>query len=396
MLNLTLTKTQHNICSFYSSNLFERLVVYLLFSKLIASFYAEILLGQSLYSYPRASQWIFFFLLATDYIVTYKKVLLLNFSINLQSLFSLLLLVMIAHGIFVGFVNKNHIFEIFNDTVPLLMIAINILRMQSFGEPNNINLKRLLTISSWISLLQILTSVGSGWPLPFSFIYFSIFITAILTSERVSKYQVLIFLVYCVLALPDWNRTTLISVLIIIFSILIKSILSKPLKALFIAGVTIIVIGLLQTTIPDDSRLRARLNSNIDFSSRTGSVGERQAEWEAIKTTLKQKGIFYEWCGLGMGGTYTVKFTHKYNEDYGHAHYSWAWFTLRFGNLGLIYMTFLFYLLIYIAKDIMMADGLKILMALLAIFSIFYMFTYVNGVWLTSGLIFYFKRSEQH
>lgn len=48
---------------FYSKNLFERIIVYVFLSELIAKLYIEVALGQLLFYHPQAKQWIFYILL---------------------------------------------------------------------------------------------------------------------------------------------------------------------------------------------------------------------------------------------------------------------------------------------------------------------------------------------
>lgn len=59
---------------------------------------------------------------------------------------------------------------------------------------------------------------------------------------------------------------------------------------------------------------------------------------QAVQEKLDTLGTEAQWLGLGFGGVYEVQFTHVMLKDYGHAHYSWVWFNLRFGRIGYLYL----------------------------------------------------------
>ncbi|GJL86232.1 MAG: hypothetical protein DHS20C02_20070 [Micavibrio sp.] len=166
----------------------------------------------------------------------------------------------------------------------------------------------------------------------------------------------------------------------------------NPVKGGTILLVAAIVVVASVSFLPDDSKTYRRITSlsEIDLTERTGSIGERQAEWDAIQIKLAEKGKTIEWFGLGFGGVYNVQFTHQYLVDYGHAHYAWAWFNLRFGKSGYIYMVMLMAALLYnMVRGGFLSNRTGIFVSFLCLQGFIYCFTHVNSVFLLSGLHFF-------
>lgn len=111
------------------------------------------------------------------------------------------------------------------------------------------------------------------------------------------------------------------------------------------------------------------------------------ARLDEIQKKLNRKGEPDVWLGLGFGGLYEVARTHEFLKNYGHAHYSWAWFNLRFGRIGYIYLAIMVLALAYNGfYGIRSRMPVGLLVALLAFFSTLYFFTYVNAVFLICEL----------
>ena len=125
---------QNKLLEFFNTNLFERIIIYLFISILLSKLVFELILGQWHFAQSQNQQWIFFSLLAFDYLISFKKVINIRVTANPVSALALLFLIMVTQGLFVGIIHHNAPFKIFNDTVPLLIIALNILRMQSHYE----------------------------------------------------------------------------------------------------------------------------------------------------------------------------------------------------------------------------------------------------------------------
>ena len=336
----------------FQKNIFERLIIYILISLLVAKLYSEGILLRSVYYNPQIAQWIFYILLAIDYIVNFKKILLIKIEFNIMSVFAFLIFFMIFHGLVVGIYNQNPWFLVFNDIVPFLMIALNILRMQSSSENSEaIDFGFLLRFCGGISICSTLFSfllqkagIIHSATFKIETIYLCTFFAALFTHYSLRSVDIFYFLGVMLLAVTQMNRTTLAFIAIISLVLCLKSLLRQPVKGGIIVVVSIIAISAGFYALPEDSPTYLRIVGiqNIDFNKRTGSVGERQQEQDSVNLELSKKGRTDELLGLGMGGSYTIHLTHETIENYGHAHYSWVWFKMRFGEIGY------FYLIIYL------------------------------------------------
>lgn len=405
-MNLKVLRPQILITHFFEKNLFERIIVYIFCSHFLVKLIFEFILGEWSFVQSQNQQWIFYGFLGLDYLFSYRKILNIKITINPMSILAFVFLIMIFHGLLVGIVSKNPPFIILNDTVPILMIFLNILRMQSFeeiSEPINIRFLFLFCIvitfiSSGISFLAVLGGKPSDTAVIASPIYFPLlFAGFFLLNRPIPKIYVLMGIITLLLAIPEMNRTTLTFVLIVLAVYSIIKIVSSPAKGVFILLIIVIFGSLFWALVPEDSRTYQRISNigEIDLSRRTGSIGERQAEWDAIKLKLNASGETIDFLGLGFGGTYDVKFTHQYLTEYGHAHYSWAWFNLRYGKLGYLYLIIFLFCLFYNSfRCFSIFNATDLFLSLLCLMGILYCATHVNSVFLQSGIHFlYYKKN---
>lgn len=392
---------RRTLTEFYSRNLFERIVIYVSVSELIVKIIFELLMGKWYFVLAREKQYLLFTLLLLDYIINYKKILNIKISVNYILIFIFIFFIAILQGIFVGIYNGNKIFEIFNDSVPLLLIVGNALRMQSYQEnKRDIDFNFLLKFSSLVGMAICLTG-GLGVLLhrPSSAsvggltagIYFPIFFAALFTNKKITIPYIMCFCIIFGLTLTDLNRTTMAFMGISSIIIIVIKFLHRPFRGLILIT-SALLCGLIGWGfLPKDSKTYIRIIriSEINTSDHKGSVGERQAEYDAIKTKLKDKGESTQLFGMGHGALYEVKVTHGYMKDYGHAHYSWALFNLRYGLTGYLYLLLLlFTLTLHAYKNIDLNNPAKMTVSLLCFQSILYLATYVNFVFLLSGLQF--------
>ncbi len=381
---------------FFEKNLFERLIIYILASSLIVTIIFQFGLGQDSYDQSQNKQWVFYGLLGLDYLISFRKVLNLRITINPISLFALCLFIMMFHGIFVGILNANAPFVIFNDTVPILMIALNILRMQSVSEISKPINFRFLYISTVICVSitcvfgALSGKVFTGNP---SLVYPLLFVPLFILRPF-PVWTIPFVLGVFIFTADDINRTTLMFFLII-FGIYMGFVtIREPMKSLIVGLCAIIAIFGAFSFLPEDSKTYERVVglTEIDLSKRTGSIGERQAERDAINTKLEKMGTAAQWTGAGFGGTYTVRFTWEFMRDYGHAHYAWAWYNLRFGKIGYFYMFIFASMIIYSGiHNYRQKNDVGLFVTCLCISALLYMMTHVNSIWLLSGLHFLYQ-----
>jgi len=272
-------------------------------------------------------------------------------------------------------------------------IALNILRMQSFTEIKNpIDFQFLFR--SVIILAAIICSIGfiaGKTSIGNKSIYYPIILAAFIMVRPFPKWAFVIILGSIALTLDDINRTTLLFIALTALFYMGWVALRNPVRAALGGLLTIIIATTIWFSLPSDSPTHKRLSklTEINLSDRTGSIGERQAEQDAVNIMLKKGGATKQWLGAGFGGLYEVQFTHEYLTNYGHAHYAWVWFKLRFGYSGYIYMFIFISALIFgVGRGLKQKNEISLFTALLCTLGLIYVFTYVNSIFLLSGLHF--------
>lgn len=390
---------------FFERNLFERIIIYIFLSAFIVKVVFEFSLGQWSYVQSQNRQWIFYGLLALEYLISVRKLVGIRVALNMMSLYALILLIMIAQGLFVGLMNHNQPFVIFNDTVPLLMIALNILRFQSLREYKPIDFEFLLKACTLISIgtcafglaaeLQGKPSsptVGNGtiyWPLVLSALFF---------LRPFPKWVGFSAFIMLALSISELNRTTIAFLGGTVSVYAAASLIKRPAMGLAFTIILSVMLTLAWVSIPENSGTYRRIVGlyDLDLESRTGSVGERQAEMDAVQHKLDTLGPAAQWLGLGFGGLYEVHHTHQYLTDYGHAHYSWVWYNLRFGKIGYIYLVLMVFMLFYNSYiNLRKQTPTGVFIGLLCINSLIFCVTYVNSIFLISGITFLHDRNKR-
>jgi len=387
---------KQRIYDFFQWNLLERLVIYLIVSRFIAFCYVEIVLGEALFYYPRLTQWLFYGFLFTECLVSIRKIWRITIGFNVSTFFVIVLLVMLMHGVFIGFYRHNALFTLFNDVIPILMIALNVLRMQSASEQMHWNAERLFSIvSAFVGMQALLVLLVTRDSLTVSPLYFGLFAGSLLAQTPIRWRNWLWFLVIMAGSVQSLNRSSLLFLLVMLGLYLITLLRRNPSRVALVLGVSVISMVTIFSWLPQDSKLYQRIQGtqNIDLNARSGSVGERQQEWESINTSQKSDSITADLFGLGMGGTFYMRQSHGSIPDYGHAHYSWAWFKLRFGDFGFIYLGLMIgVILINIIKGFLLSTHESLVIAFLGIASLIYCLTYVNAVFLMMGVQFFYLR----
>lgn len=395
-----------HIKGFFYKNLFERIIIYLFLAELIVKIVFEFALGQHYFGQSQNKQLIFYAFLGLDYLISYKKVMNIRVTVNAMSLLCIFLFVLIGHGLVVGILSNNRPFEIINDTIPLLMIALNILRFQSYEEMKNpIDFKFLLyfcTIVATIFCLIGFLAVKAGRPsvanVPVGPVFYPLFFAGLIMVRPFPKILLPLFAVTFVLSLPEMNRTSIAFAGLVLGGYSALEVIKNPSKGILLICGLGLLVSVSWMLLPEDSKTYNRIVglAEIDFSKRTGSVGERQEEYDAIREMLERKGQTSQLVGAGFGGLYEAQFTHKYVEDYGHAHYAWAWFNLRYGAIGYFYLgIFASFLAFNILKGFLASNALGLFIAFLCMFGLLYCLTYVNAVFLSSGLHFLHLRPKE-
>ncbi len=391
----------NNLDSLFRRSFFERIVIYCFLSELIVKIIFELMLGQWWFSLTPLKQIFLYALLLMDYAVNFRKVMAIRFWGNPVFYFMLVVFVMVIQGTFVGLYNHNAPFEIFNDSVPLLLMAMNSLRMQSPVESKlPVNFGFLIRFCSWMSLLICCfgyLAKSSGLPSTsaisgvISGIYYALFIAALLTGYRLNLFHVICFFIVAGFSADDFNRTTLAFFMFSGLILFLKYSVFNPARAiLFFMAMTLLGFAL-WNFLPDDSKTKQRFTdlAQVSSESRTGSVGERMSEWVSIQEKVAQGGTSARWIGLGHGALYDVRYTFRVIKDYGFAHFAWALFYFRYGLSGYVYLGILTFMLIWQTyRCWSFKSPLQMTVSLLGLMSILYLATYVNFVILCMGLQF--------
>lgn len=394
------------IADFYQRNLFERIILYAFFSAFIVKLVFELGLGQWWFIQSQHIQWIFYSLLALDYVVSYRKVINIRVGLNPLSVFAVVCFVMVAHGLFVGVLRHNPPFVILNDAIPLLMIGLNILRMQSAAEYKPIDFRYLFhavfLLAAGIFFMGFagrLIGRPTQPALGSSAIFLPLIFASAIMLRPIPKWSMAIILLMMALLAGDLNRTAMTFMALVMGGYIAVKLVKAPVLAILLVVSAIMAVSVAWIFVPENSNTYKRIMAlkNLDLSQRTGSVGERQAEWDAIRTELREKGRTIEWVGLGFGGTYEVKFTHEYMRNYGHAHYSWSWFSLRYGQSGFIYLVVLLAALSYnLWQGLRLRTVESVFVAFMCLIALLFCVTHINSVWLLSGVQFFYLGARRH
>jgi hypothetical protein len=337
-------------------------------------------------------------------VVCLPKIIRIRVTVNPMSLYAIMLLMMCMHGLVVGVYLHNKPFEMFNDLIPLLMIFLHTLRVQSFSEQQTIHIERLLkevTVIAFTSccILFISKMLGNpSWPkLGATTIFLPLFFAGLFFFKSFPKWVGVCSIIMILMSLDNFNRTSMLFLLLITLIYLFITLIQSPGRGLIVIGITAICACMIMLVLDKNSPTYQRIEgiSRIDGDRTTGSVGERNSEWLAINAKLRHQGETIHWLGLGLGGLYEVAFTHEYIKDYGHAHYGWAWFKLRFGKLGYVYLTIFLMVIAYNALAIFRhRDALGCFISLLSIYCLLYVVTYVNAIFLLSGINLYYRSTK--
>lgn len=400
-----LHSTKDFLINFYQRNIFERLIIYSFVSFLVVKIIFELGLGQWSFVQSQNKQWVFFGLLALDYLVSLPKVIKIRVTVNPMSICAMMFFAMVVHGLFVGIMLNNKPMTILDDTIPLLMIGLNILRMQSLCEFAPIDFRRLFLTCMYFALaLCALGLLGKviGRPTEPSVgnttLLLPLFFAGLFLLRPFPKWAVFAMIFMIGLTMSDLNRTVMAFLALILSTFLLVRTIKNPVEGLAVGAAVCVVLALAVMFVPEDSKTYQRVVglTQIDLSERKGSIGERQAEWDAIQLKLQNSGETIEWLGLGFGGVYEVARTHGYLRDYGHAHYSWAWFNLRYGKSGYIYLALFVAALLYNAfYQLRIRNETSMFVGMMCILCVLYCVTYVNAVFLLSGVCFFFDPTRR-
>jgi hypothetical protein len=396
--------------AFFDRTFFERLFIYLFLSHLLTKLVFELGLGYWHFQTGKQQQLIFYGLIVLDYVITWRRFISIKFDANHITLFAVFCAFIGLNGAAIGFLNSNPLFETLNDTAPLMVMSLNILRIQSErSQLTDETLSRLLqeitvlAVASCVTGL-LATALGKLSTPALDAValaaYGALFVALTIRTKGVSRATNIGFLIILALTIASLNRSSLVFFSIAGLLLLGRMFLKSPPASLAALVLIAIVSAATWTALPDEAGIKTRLyamtNLDADAASRRTSVGERETEFKSIRQRLALAGHTIDLLGLGHGALYEMHFAHHYKKAYGHAHFSWALFKLRYGSFGYVLAAALAGMLLYNALiHVPSRDALSLYIVLISLSCLIYMFTYVNFIFLLSGLAFVSKHKAR-
>lgn len=391
--------------------LFERIMYYILVPDLVARIVFELGAGIYWYTLVQPKQWVFYCIMMAEYLHQSRTALKARYVRSPNLLASFLFFVLFAHGLVVGLAWHNPIGKVITDSVPMLVVALNVLLLCRTDAFAGLNVDRLVLVARVYGVVMVVAgflAVSMGKPSIVTLggaagtpMCLSILLVGMMRRPRVSLVDMLILAVIVVPIVPNLTRTTLMAFLLGFGVIVVPKILRSSWSTYF-AGVTVMAaIIAFPVLVPEDSPLMKRVVGTLEMSeeagSDQGSIGERAAEVRAIEEELTWRGPNAHMFGRGAGGTYRVEFTGgQVKENYSHAHFSWALYKLRYGYVGYFYL-FLFTVLLMgnILRTARSPCPENRIAFLLGVWGLIFIFTYMFYNQLVAGLQFCDNRTAR-
>jgi hypothetical protein len=389
----------------------ERLIYYLLLPDLCARIAFEAWLGYKSTDLIEQKLWIFFIIIAVEYVFQIRRILYRDFYVDKIMYVSAFILLIGIHGLLVGVGWHNKPLKIATDTIPLFVVAVNIILSCQLAAYKNFNFARVEGINITYTIVMVtvgIIAVHAGRPSIVSLggsisttVSIAIICVSIWRRYRFSIAFVLFNLAVLAFIAHDFNRTTLALLAILSIILFFTTFVVYPVRLyilfLLIGGVVVSAPLVVPPGSPLARRIEGLDSSSIEYQEQegTGSIGERQAEWTAIQKKIYQRGRIAEIFGLGHGAVYDVVFsTGVAPANYSNAHFGWALFYLRYGCIGYIYLL-IFALLMAsnLYRNIHSTENFNRMALILCIAGIIYIFTYMAFNIILSGMQFMHLRS---
>ncbi len=382
----------------------ERLVYYFFIPELVAKVIYEIILRVPALSITQPKQYMFYAFVALEYLL-----LILNYkdfkpAFRKVNIVWILLVIMLAHGVIVGLWWKNPISRMGVDTVNVFVVLANILILSDPRKVADTAFDRIFYLNRLYGVVMILLSIvavavnptsgiklgsAAASALAMTLVYVEIYTMRVLTPRTLVRVFFGVLLIAA--TAQDWNRTTLVFNGVAILALLARRAGAMPFRTMYLAMAAVLTVGVAFMVLPEDSALSRRISglNEVDLSDRTGSIGEREAEADAVHEKISSLGEVGQIFGAGHGASYDVKYTWEWKIDYSNAHYGWILFYLRYGMLGYLYISvWILVLVLSAATKWRSPTSAGILVFLLCIWNIGYLGTYGYFSFFIAGLPF--------
>ena len=391
---------------------YERLLLYIMFSALFTRVLFEVGLGMEPKVLNQQRQLMCYGMLALDYGWQFMNWRRIRITISRVNPIIPLLIVMILHGVVIGLWSSNSKSRILIDTANVVVVLFNLILLADPRSFRDFSFKRLEKWTYLFSVLMLMSglvamvvnsksspNLGSSVSTAVAMVILCVGLL-IARNKNAHFYKFVAVGLIIGFTMSTWNRTTMAFLLLFLIIYVGRNIVVRPSRVMMIVlfalfgGVTAV------TFIPADSKVAQRVSGlqNIDLSSRTGSIGERQAELDAIKVKIENMGLMGKIFGAGHGASYDVKYTWNWKRDYSNAHYGWALFYLRWGYLGYLYLIlWVAFLLVASGRFILSSRPELLIVSLLALYTLGYVGTYAYFLFFIAGIPFILpplRRSE--
>lgn len=388
---------------FFTGPFAERLLVYVMAVGFLTNLIFVVALRQDPFKVTRGNQYIFYGIMMLEYAwmaINHRK---LRLRLTRVHPIVFVGLAMMVQGILVGLAWGNGLSRIAIDTINVLVVVLNVLYFSDDRALRGFDFDRLELKAQIFSVSIIVlgalgkvvnprSDISLGATAPAAVALAILFAGVLIKGKRprpLIRWAVIVFVT--MVTVPDWNRTTLTFVAVVSLLFWFRLFPVRPVRALMIIFVGAMVGYFSVSLLPEDSPLAKRLEGlqHVDLSKRTGSIGEREAEMDAIGAKLHWMGPTAEILGAGHGAKYDVQYTWQYITDYSNAHYSWALFDLRWGLVGYVYLALWALFLAWSAARNILSQRPEVLMAaLLCIWNLGYLGTYAYFTFFIGGLPF--------
>jgi len=380
------------------------MIYYFLLPDVMAKVVYEIIFKVPAITVNQPKQFMFYGFLALEYawlLFTHKRFVPCLRRINP---FAAVLALMALQGVLVGIWWGNSLSRIAIDSINVLVVLFNVIILSDPNKSADTDFQRLFLVNRLFASGMIVLSILAMVVNPVSVISFggsvstavciSLLVTEVVLFQRntVANITTVAFSAALLLAtIQSWNRTTLMFCTAALLLYLARQIGRTPYRVAAIAISVVLAAAVIFSLLPEESALSRRISGieNLDLSARTGSIGEREAESDAVSEKIAALGPIGELFGAGHGASYVVKYTWKWKFDYSNAHYGWVLFFLRYGELGYVYLSlWILTLLVTILQTWRTNYAASLVICLLAVWNIGYLGTYGYFSFFIAGLPF--------
>jgi hypothetical protein len=355
--------------------------------------------------------WIFYIIIAIEYVFQIRQILYSRFYVDKSMYVAGFIIILAIHGLLIGVGWHNKPAKIATDTIPLFVAGVNIILACQLEAYKDFNFARIEGINVTFSIVMIVVgiiSVHIGHSKIVSLggavstaVSVAIICTSIWRRNKFSIIFVVTNLAIFIIIAQSFNRTTGATLVVVFTMLFFSTFVVYPIRLYILLLLTGGAVVFTSLVVPPGSPLARRIeglnSSNIEQQNQegTGSIGERIAEWSAIKKKISENGRFAEIFGLGHGAVYDFVLTQgPASQNYSNAHFGWALFYLRYGYCGFIYLLmFAFLMAANIYRNVRSKNNFNRVVLILCVAGIIYIFTYMAFNIILSGIQFMHMRS---